>query len=77
MSKLAEVIEPMAEVLGVAELIGRLILLGIADFPASLSTPVPFVLLWGRYFPDACSHIAITFLVAHHAPLMLQILVLF
>lgn len=75
MTKLAQVIESVAKVFGVAELITRLIL-SIAYFSATLSASVPFVLSrWD--FPNTCSHIAITFLVAHHAPLVFQILVFF
>lgn len=76
MSKLAQVIESMAEVFSVAELVCRLVLLGVADFSASLGTTIPFILWWRRNLPHALTHIAITFLMAHHTPLMFQILVI-
>ena len=75
-TKLAQVIESMAEVLCVAELVTRLVL-SVANFSTTLSTSLPFKLLGRWNFPDACSHIAIAFLVAHHAPFVFQILVFF
>ena len=76
MTKLAQVIESVAEVFCIAELVTRLFL-SVANFPTALSTSIPFKLLGSWNFPDACSHIAITFPVAHHAPFVFQILVFF
>ena len=76
MTKLAQVIESVAKVFSVAELVTRLVL-SITNFPTTLSTSIPFELLGSWNFPYACSHIAITFLVAHHAPFVFQILIFF